>query len=119
SDPGIAAVAGDRVFFPELPGGQSDPPAPAIVLSDAGGLNAIGGAYQDYGDARVDVRCYARTPNEARALHRRVHSALKHLRRYSAPTAKCFVHWARTAGGALDLRDPDTRWPFVLSTWQV
>ena len=119
ADEGIAELVAGRVYFPELPAHQTDPPLPAIVLSDAGGTGMLGNAYQRYGDRRVDVRCWARTPNEARAVCLAVTPALKQLRRFVGPESRCLVHWARPAGGPLNLRDPDTRWPYTLSVWQI
>lgn len=118
ADVTIAEEVGDRVFGGEIPSDRDeDMPEPTIVVKRAGGLDIIGQGYQDYGDIRVDVLCYAATPFAAEELALAVQPALKQMRR--TVYDDCVLHWARKSGGTLPLRDPDTDWPLVVSSWQV
>jgi hypothetical protein len=117
-DADVASVAASRVFGAELPESETSfMPRSAVVLLPAGGLTAIGDGVQRYGDVRVDVRAYGTTPKLANDVWRAVHPALKDLLR--EVHAETLLHWAKPSGGPISLRDPDTHWPFVLSSWQV
>lgn len=118
ADAGVASLVGTRVFGGELPRAETDSmPRAAIVVRPAGGLGTFGQAFQEYGDRRVDVRCYGTTPSAADAVYRHVHPALKQLSRVKQGSV--LLHWARPAGGPLTLRDQDTDWPFTFCAWQV
>ncbi|MBS3927092.1 MAG: hypothetical protein KGZ65_00105 [Sphingomonadales bacterium] len=118
ADTTVAEEVGERVFGSELPEDECDSmPEASIVVKRAGGLDVIGQGFQEYGDIRVDVLCYAATPFLAEDLHLAVHPAMKQLRR--TVYGDCVLHWARSSGGAIPLRDPDTDWPFTFSSWQV
>lgn len=115
---GVTDICDERVFGVEIPEDMNDGmPTPTVVVTRSGGLDVIGQGYQDYGDIRVDVRCYGATPFAAEQLHLEVYAAMKHMRRTTYEG--CVLHWARSSGGALNLRDPDTDWPFTFSSWQV
>jgi hypothetical protein len=118
ADADVAALLAARVFGGELPGAEAKlMPRAAIVVRPAGGTQSIGGEWQDFGDTRIDVRCYGATPREAYALWRTVHPVLKHLKRQVVD--ETMLHWARPAGGPIAMRDPDTEWPSVNCSWQV
>lgn len=118
SDTAVAEIVGERVFGGEIPEDEvADMPEATVLIKRAGGLDVIGQGYQDYGDIRVDVLCYEATPFLAEALYLAVFPAMKHLRRTTY--GDCVLHWARHAGGAIPLRDPDTDWPILFSSWQV
>lgn len=117
ADPDVSELVGTRVFGGELPSGQaSSMPRHAVVIRYSGG-GSLGGGHQEYSDKRVDVRCYGSTIYEADRLWRSVGPALQALQR--EVHADCLLHWARRGGGPIDLRDPDTDWPFIFSSWQV
>lgn len=117
ADPALAGLIGGRVFNTELPESETGAmPRGAIVVAPSGG-GLIGRAYQQYGDVRLDVRCYGETPKAARDVWRSVQPALKGLRR--EVRLGCLMHWARQGGGPLSGRDPDTDWPSIWSSWQV
>lgn len=117
-DADVTSVATARIFGGELPEGETPfMPRSAVVLLHAGGLGAIGSGVQRYGDVRVDVRTYGATPKLASDVWRAVHPALKNLLR--EVHAETLLHWAKPSGGPISLRDPDTHWPYVLSSWQV
>lgn len=116
--PEVRALTDGRVFGGELPAEeQRFMPRAAVVVSPAGGSGAFGGGYQQYGDRRVDVHLYAATMPDADALWRALNPAMKQMRR--AVHADCLLHWARSGGDPLTLRDPDTDWPYVLASYQV
>lgn len=118
ADAAVAAEVGARVFGGELPEAETaSMPRKAIVITHAGGVAAFGGGYQEYGDSRVDTRCYGTTPHEADEVWRAAHGALKQLRR--TLQGDMLVHWARQAGGPIPLRDPDADWPSIFASWQV
>jgi hypothetical protein len=118
ADADLTAITQGRIFAGELPASVTPAmPTTAVVISRAGGLGAIGRAYQQYGDFRVDVRCYGATPKAADDVWRRLQPALKQLRRQVV--TGCLLHWARQGGGPMPMRDPDTDWPSIFSAWQV
>ena len=92
-------------------------PQRTILLTYSGGAGTFGGGYQEYGDRRIDVICYAPTVYGAVQLHDTVQPILKQLRRQKA--ANTLIHWAIQAGGPLPGRDPDGDWPFCFSSWQI
>jgi hypothetical protein len=116
--PDVQVLTGGRVFGGELPRDEvEEMPRKCILIEPSGSLGAFGRGYQEYGDQRFDVVCYAETPFEAHKLWRVVHPLLKQLTR--AVRADCLLHWAAPAGGPMPLRDPDTDWPATWSAWQV
>lgn len=118
ADENVAAAISGRGFGGEVPPAEDKHmPRAAFLIRQAGGPQAIGSGYAKFGDQRVDVNCYGATPKSANDLYRTVYPALKQLRRQVI--AECFLHWAIKGGGPTPLRDPDTDWPYVFSSWQV
>lgn len=120
ADPDTTSLTGGRIFGQELPETEAGPmPRACLVLTDAGGAPLGPGANDavPVSVTRVDVRAYGATPQEAKAVSLAAHAALKGLRR--AVVGQALLHSATVAGGPNYLRDPDTAWPFVLSTYQV
>lgn len=114
----VETLVSDRVFVGELPASETGSmPRAAVVIRGAGGPRAFGGAYQDYRDDRIDVRCYGVTPHEANTLWRTIVAILTELPRTNIDGV--VLHWAREAGGPIPLRDPDTDWPFEHAAFQV
>lgn len=114
----ITAKVSTRIFGGELPSRVADEmPTPAIVVRRSGSVGAFGQAWQEYGDARVDIFYYGATPGDAEALYRTANPELKQLTR--EVYASCLLHWAREAGGGTQLRDPDTDWPYILASYQL
>ena len=110
-------VAG-RIFGEELPeSAVAAMPRDCIVVKTSGGAGAFGAGWQEFGDRRVDLRCYGPTPLQANLVSDLAYVALKQMHR--SLQGDCLLHWARIAGGPQALRDPDTDWPFALSSWQV
>ncbi len=123
ADSGVATQVSTRVFSPKLPPasasswGGSTMPCKAVALGHGGGLDTFGGGFQQFGDSRVDVRCWGATDHEADEVWRAVHSALKQLRR--TLSGSILIYWANPAGGPMQLVDPDTTWPYVFASFQV
>lgn len=116
-DSDVVSLAGTRIYG-EMP--ESDAalmPRPSLVIRHAGSSNSFGNGWCEYGDLRFDVVAYGDTTYTAGALWRAVHRCLKGMAREVREGT--LLHWARPAGGPTSLYDPDTQWPFVLSTWQV
>jgi hypothetical protein len=89
---------------------------PAVTLETVGG--------ETDGDLplispTVQIRCWSeKDPEEARLVYRLVHDAL-HDRRGVDLGANGFLLNAREAVYGQDLVDPETRWPNVLSVFQL
>lgn len=117
ADSAVAAILGARVFGGELDRRevQSMPRACAVLSPAGGGL--IGLEYQNYGDLRVDVDCYAATVQGSWTLYRAVYGALKEMKREIF--ADTLLHWAKPSSRGTTGRDPLTDWPMTISSWQV
>lgn len=116
--PEVSAITGSRIYGGEV--AKSDVatmPRSSVVVSPSGGLGVFGGGYQEYGDRRFDVDCYAATEGSSYALFLEVHHALKQM--YAHNRSGVRLHWARPAAGGNTSRDPRTDWPVTLSSWQV
>ena len=107
-----------RVFGEELPAVENaQMPRACIVVMASGGGGNIGSSYQQFGDGRVDVRCYGPSTREAKRLANLVYVAIKTLKR--TVEKSCLIHWARLAGGPIKLNDLDTDWPCFWMSWQL
>lgn len=119
--PGVAALAGTRVFTEELPEDQNDlMPRQAVVVSSAGG--GLMGHGQLYGDRRMDIVCYGPTRAKSRELYEEVRAAMKDLERQrvaDSPSTFVLLHWARISADGNTARDVGTDWPVTGSSWQV
>ena len=114
----INALVSGRVYGGEVAKAEvTNMPRAAIVVSPAGGLGVFGGAYQEFGDRRFDVDCYAASAGSSYALYLEAHAALKQLSRVKI--GDVILHWARPSAGGNVGRDPQTDWPVTLSSWQV
>jgi hypothetical protein len=114
----VIALVQERIFAPEVPQGEADDmPRKCAVLRPAGGGILTSNSYMQLGDPRIDIFSYGETPYEADRVHRAVYGALKQMRRNVQGEA--LLHWAKPSTAGLPLRDPDTEWPYVLSSWQV
>lgn len=117
ADAGVAATVGTAVYGTRLPAGVASGTTPpsAVVVAAAGGLGEGGDA--PLMRPRVDVRCYGTTAAGAMAAWAAAFAALRALKRRSHASA--LLHAAVQEGGPLSLFDPDTDWPFVVSSWLV
>ena len=118
ADTELDNLTSGRIFAAELDGKLSKVmPTAAIVVSDGGGTGSYGNAFQRYGDSRYDLRCYGGSPKTAKLVYRTAYPLLKQLER--EVHNGCLLHWAKKSGGPMSLRDPDTKWPFIFSSWQI
>jgi hypothetical protein len=118
---GVAAIVSSRVFVEDLPEAENSsmPRSTVVVSSGGGGLMGHG---QQFGDRRVDIRCYGATARLSRELHNEVRAAMKALGPSKvADTNSTFVLllWARLSTDGTTARDVGTDWPVTGSSWQV
>jgi hypothetical protein len=115
-DAGVLTLAGARVYAGELPKNQASlMPRQAVVVSYAGG----GGPASDVPVMRpvIDVTCYGATGLQATTLYLAARAALRGLRREFL--ADSLLHSAVELSGPLEIRDPDTTWPYTWSSWRI
>lgn len=116
----VADLVGQRVYGNEIPDVEAAlMPRKLILVLSAGGayLSQANRSYMQV-DARMkDVNCYGETPYEARKLWDAVNEALKGMRRHLR--GDCLLYSAVKIGGPTSLREPDSKWPFTLSSYQV
>jgi len=110
AQPGLTAVSGRRIYASiALPKGYVPEHGPALLFSPRGGG-------QDYTSLVLSVsyqcRSYGLTAAEARRLDRALYDALNEAQ-------SCPIKLARMEAIGQLLQEPDTRWPFVLSFYQV
>lgn len=118
ADPDVAAFVGTRVFGGDLPASEAQHmPRQALIIQDAGSLGVFGES-NNFGDLRIDLKCYGATPYQAWQVRQAVKQASKH-RLLRVVSEGVLLHWARQAGGTGHLRDADTGWPFHVTSWQV
>jgi len=114
--PELQAACGARVFAQALPGQEAPQmPRTAVVLRSSGGPGTPRNLPLLY--VRLDAVSYGRTYLEADNLGWVVHAALNGLDRVE--TGGTLLHALVSAGGPISVRDPDTEWPQVVSTWTL
>lgn len=126
-----AIVDARNIYDEEFPDSLiSKMPKPAILVQSAGGSRSIGTSWNDHGDGRVDVKCYAfKTKSSAIEIETVVFDALRNALRKSA--GGYLLHSCREAGGLISGYepvhpvvpgkpvDPSKSWPFAMRAWQV
>lgn len=114
----VAALVGTRVFGGEIPPSETrNMPRQCLLIQDAGSLGTFGEANR-FGDVRIDLACYGATAYEAWQLRQTVKLATKErLRRVVHEGV--LLHWMVQAGGVGHLVDPQTGWPYHLTSWQL
>jgi hypothetical protein len=116
ADAEVAALAGTRVYVPELPSNQAaSMPRNAVVLSESGGPGYTGMAR--IGQTRIDVRAYGADFVEAWRVHASVHEVLKQLTR--SLVGEAVIYTVTVQGGPLRLREAEVDWPLILRSYQV
>jgi len=116
SDPGALGLASTRIYAGELPKSEADNmPRYAVVATLAGGSGPASDVPIMY--VTVDVSCYGATGLQATTLYLAVREALRTMRRDMLSDS--LLHSAVELTGPLELRDPDTHWPFTWSSWRV
>lgn len=113
------APSAARVYVGDLPGPEGMP-RNAVVISGSGGPQSLD--YVRLNRSTFDVRAYGSSGYHARRVHYAVYEALKHLQRRVVTVpgiGAVLIHTVVPAtGGPLELRDPDTNWPFAFSTYR-
>ena len=116
SNSDVAALASARIWPRELPASEAmSMPRGAIVLVPAGGLGGFDTV--SLMSPRVDLTCYAASPKQAFMLYLAAFEALRALSRKTH--AHALLSSAIQGGGPIQSRDPDTKWPFVWSSWTL
>lgn len=113
-DAGVTALAPVPLIYDEEIDISQDVnmPTKAIVLIRGGGTSP---ATLQYTVPRVNVRCYGETPHLAMVVYEVVKLALKNMT--PGVWHGTYIHWARMAADAIPFRDPDTQWPYNVSSW--
>ena len=115
-DPDLRTLTGPRIYAGELPKSEADNmPRYAVVATLAGGGGPASDVPIMY--VTVDVTCYGATGLQATTLYLAARAALRTLRREMQ--SESLLHSAVELSGPLELRDPDTHWPFTWSSWRV
>jgi hypothetical protein len=115
-DGGVSDLVGSRVFAGELPKNEADNmPRYTVVATLAGGGGPASDVPLMY--VTVDVTCYGATGLQATTLYLAARQALRTLRRTTL--SESLLHSAVELAGPLELRDPDTHWPFTWSSWRI
>lgn len=113
------APAAPRIYVAELPSPEGMPRS-AVVLVGSGGPRTTDTVR--LGRVSFDVRAYGSTPYYARRVHWAVYEALKHLERVVVTVpgiGATLLHGVIVDSNVLELRDPDTNWPFAFSSYTV
>lgn len=115
-DSSLEAILAERIFAQTLPGSEADAmPRPAAVLRSAGGPGSPRHAPLLY--VRLDAVSYGRTFLEADSVGWTLWSALNAVNRVT--TGGTILHGLVSTGGPVAVRDPDTEWPQVVSSWTL
>jgi len=118
SEAGISGLVGTRIFASAVPVSEAvNMPRKIVVLSPASGSYLLESSYLATSERTLDVRCYGETAYEAWLVHQQVYSSLKSMRSRFEGAVKLF--WASPYSTGETLRDPDTEWDFVFSSWRV
>lgn len=114
----VSDIAAQRVFGMELPPEEAESmPRHAVVLQPAGGASPGYTTTLPLNAMRVDAFSYGPTAYEARRLSRAVRAVMKGIERTKVGTV--LLHWATPAGGLVDERDPQARWPRVFESFSI
>ena len=117
ADTTVGSVMATRVFGAELPPGEvSSMPRECAVIKASGGPGSDMN-YMKTNRNRYELRAYGRTPLLAWDAHLAVHDALKQMVPNVINSTK--LNNAIQVQGPMQLRDPDTNWPFVLSSYSI
>lgn len=116
ADAAVAALVDGRVYVGRMRRTETDnQPRHAVIIRTAGGPGVR--SYMRFHRQRYDVRCYGSSDALAMDLHQAVFDALKSL--YRATQGSTVLADALAENVGLSLVEPETDWPFVLSTWSV
>ena len=111
----VVELLDDVLAVPVYGGSFRGSPPGVLVRASGGGVLAAG--WMPTVDVRVDVRAYGDTDWEAAEIDRQAAVLLHNVR--STDTGHGLIRWCRIEGGPNQIRESDTGWTAVLSTWQV
>lgn len=110
-----ATAGGTLIFGWELPLGQAESmPRSCLVVGEAGGFHE--GLPEVLDRARIDVRAYGQTFDQAKRLAVLVRLRLRALRRWTSSLG-LVVHAPQPSGGYIPLREQAGGWPLVLRSY--
>lgn len=120
--PSVTAVVGDHVYGGELPrdlpaDGTGMPTQCVVIQASPGGYGAYRRSFIKAGHSRIDLRCYGPDPIGAMEVYRAIHPVLKHAPQFSQDGT--LIYSINQEIGASALREPDTLWPFVFTSYDV
>lgn len=117
ADVEVALLVDTRVYGEEVPPEEaSEMPRAAILLRSA--QNAAGyGGYARIEVMGIDAYCFGETPAQAEEVRRAVHEAFKQANRVIFE--ETLLHSFDQIGSTRAQRDPDTLWPYSLSSWRT
>lgn len=117
ADADINTAVGTRVYLLELPKEETpNMEQGAIVIKESSGpMPRVGCAR--LGTSPIEVWCYHVSYGAARALAMGVYQKLKFLSRVTARNT--LIHSVVPLGGRVSMRDPDTKWPFTMQSFQL
>lgn len=116
ADAGIIAQVGTRVFGEELPRSEvPNMPRKAVSLHSNGGR--YGNDDLKVSPYRINTHCYGATVYESKQVDLAVYEFFKNLKRRGI-AAGGGILLANAETGPFTLRDPDTTWPYVLTTYR-
>ena len=108
----VNALAGSNVFAGEAEWPRSS----GFAFGDYGVVFMGTGGTHHYEHAavipRLQIKCYGQTPVAANAINRAVFDCLEQDKTY-------WVMACTLESGPIDLREPETDQPYVLSFWRV
>lgn len=119
ADPGVSAIAGARVFAPELPRDEVEQRRAAVIVAPSGGGSLGPGArsFVPWAVNRVDVTCYGKSPYEASQLYQATYDCLTGLRQEVAQDT--IVKNVAVSGGPIYDRISENARPWVLGVFDV
>ena len=118
ADAALVARVGNRVYgleFPRASVATNAMPLDSIVLNPSGGLDAR--SYVQITRPRIDVWAYGPTASDAMWTLLAAHDALKYVK--NATHGSVRIYGANQISGPVNLREPETEWPLVISSWEV
>lgn len=114
----VTAVVAQRIYGGELPQDEvKEQPRPALLIQPSGGTSLTGGSFIGADAQRIDLFAFGATLPEAARIAAIASRTLGRVNRQSY--AGVLIHWANSAGGYSNSRDPDGGWPRAFRSFQV
>jgi len=118
----VTALVGSHVYGAELPrdlpaSGAGMPVQSIVIQAAPGAFGALRRSYVRAGHQRIDVRCYGDTPETAMQVYRAVHPVLKQAGQFVQGST--LIYSINQEIGAFTTREPDSRWPVTICSYDV